>query len=97
VLVVCGTTLELERAILTILLFVGAENNDTNPHEVNYDEVNKTTQRMDEVLYREEIMWLPNPVYLGCRRGIVTPKYFQHKAAARARKNQVKRLRKDDG
>jgi hypothetical protein len=68
-----------------------------NPHEANHEEVNKIRQHMDEVLYREKIMWLQRSRISWLQEGDHNTKYFHRKVAARARKNRVKRLRKDDG
>jgi hypothetical protein len=59
--------------------------------DTNYDEIRKLTQRMDEVLYREQMMilWL--------KEGDQNMKFFHRKPSARAKKNKIKRPKKDDG
>jgi hypothetical protein len=48
-------------------------------------------------LYREEMMWLQRSHISWLQEGDRNTKYFHRKATAKAKKNRVKRLRKDDG
>jgi hypothetical protein len=60
------------------------------------DEAKKLRNRMDELLYREEMMWLQRSRISWLKEGDRNTKFFHHKAAARAKKNRIKRLRDDD-
>jgi hypothetical protein len=53
--------------------------------------------KMDELLYREEIMWLQRSIVALLREGDRNTKFFHKKAAGRAKKNKIKHLRKEDG
>jgi hypothetical protein len=52
-------------------------------------------ERMDELLYREEMMWLQRSRIPS--RGDRNTKYFHQKAVWQARKNHVKSLKRTDG
>jgi hypothetical protein len=52
---------------------------------------------MDELLYREEMMWLQRSRIVWLKEGDRNTKYFHHKVAARAKKNKIKRSKGDDG
>jgi hypothetical protein len=52
---------------------------------------------MDELLYREEMMWLQCSQISWLKEGDRNTKYFHCKAASRAKKNRIKLLRKEDG
>jgi hypothetical protein len=52
---------------------------------------------MDEVLYREEIMWLQRSHTSCLREGDQNMKFFHRKAAGREKKNKIKSLKQDDG
>jgi hypothetical protein len=51
----------------------------------------------DEILYREEMMWLQWSTIAWLREGDWNTKFFYMKAVDRAKKNKTKRLRKEDG
>lgn len=55
------------------------------------------TDRMDELLYREEMMWLQRSQIAWLREGDTNPSYFHRQAVWRARKNKFKKLKRDDG
>lgn len=52
---------------------------------------------LDELLYREEMMWLQRSRIMWLKEGDQNTQYFHRKAVWRARKNLNRRLRKDDG
>jgi hypothetical protein len=60
-------------------------------------EINTLRHRMDELLYREETMWLQCLRIAWLKDGDRNTKYFHKKAAGRAKKNKIKHLRKDNG
>jgi hypothetical protein len=52
---------------------------------------------MEEILHREEMMWLQRSCITWLQEGDRNTKYFHHRAAARAKKNKITKLRKEDG
>jgi DNA replication protein DnaC len=73
------------------------ENLCANSQGTADEEIKRIRQRMDEVLYREEMMWLQRSHISWLQEGDRNTKYFHRKAAARSNKNRIKRLKKDDG
>lgn len=55
------------------------------------------TDRMDELLYREEMMWLQRSHIAWLREGDKNTSYFHRQAVWRARKNKIKKLKNEEG
>jgi hypothetical protein len=60
-------------------------------------EMNALSNHMDELLYREEMMWRQHSRISWLKEGDRNTKFFYHKVAGRAKKNKIKALKKDDG
>jgi hypothetical protein len=54
-------------------------------------------KEMDELLCREEIMWMKRSRIAWLREGDRDTKYFHRRASKRRRKNRIRRLRREDG
>jgi hypothetical protein len=54
-------------------------------------------KEMDELLYREEIMWMQRSRISWLREGDRNTKYFHPRASWRRRKNKVRCLKREDG
>jgi hypothetical protein len=52
---------------------------------------------MDELLYREEMMWLQRSRISWLKEGHSNTTFFHRKAAGRAKKNRIKQLRGNNG
>jgi hypothetical protein len=64
---------------------------------VNQSELEQTQHRMDELLFREEMMWLQRSWIAWLKEGDRNTKYFHRKAMYRAKKNRISKLMADDG
>jgi hypothetical protein len=64
---------------------------------VDRNEMRRVTDRMDELLYREEMMWLQRSRIAWLKEGDKNTRYFHRKAVWRARKNKIKKLKDGDG
>jgi hypothetical protein len=63
----------------------------------NRDKIVEAKRELDEVLYREEMMWLQRSRISWLREGDRNTKYFHRKAMWRGKKNKINRLRRVDG
>jgi hypothetical protein len=52
---------------------------------------------MNELLYKEEMMWLQRARVDWLKEGDRNTKFFHQRAAWRARKNRIRKLRSDSG
>jgi hypothetical protein len=59
----------------------------------NHEEIQRLCRHMDEVLYREEIMWLQRSRVDWLREGDRNTKFFHRRVVGRAKKNAIKVLR----
>jgi hypothetical protein len=60
-------------------------------------EVHRITDRMDELLYREEMMWLQRSRIAWLKEGDQNTSYFHKQAVWRARKIKIKKLKDQEG
>jgi hypothetical protein len=60
-------------------------------------EIRAVTDKMNELLYREEMMWMQRSRIDWLRDGDRNTRFFHSKAVWRARKNRIKKLRDDNG
>lgn len=63
----------------------------------NHEAILETRRELDELLYREEMMWLQRSRITWLKEGDRNTKYFHKQARWCARKNCIKKLKKDDG
>jgi hypothetical protein len=66
----------------------------TNPAEQS--EIRAIADHMDELLYREEMMWLQRSRISSLREGDHNTRFFHMKAKWRAKKNNVRKLKQSD-
>jgi hypothetical protein len=60
-------------------------------------EIESLNRRLDELLLREEIMWRQRSRATWLKHGDQNTRYFHRKATWRAKKNKIRKLKKDDG
>jgi len=57
----------------------------------------ETAKAMNEMLYREEMMWLQRSRINWLKEGDRNTRYFHRKARWRAKKNRIRKLKREDG
>jgi hypothetical protein len=60
-------------------------------------EMRRVADHMNELLYKEEMIWLQRSRVTGLKEGDRNTKYFHQHAVWRARKNYIKKLKDDEG
>jgi hypothetical protein len=60
-------------------------------------EIRAVTDKMNEMLYREEMMWMQRSRVDWLREGDRNTRFFHSKAIWRARKNRIKKLKDEEG
>jgi hypothetical protein len=60
-------------------------------------EVRQATDHMNELLYKEEMLWLQRSRVTWLKEGDRNTRFFHQKAVWRARKNKIKKLKESDG
>ena len=60
-------------------------------------EIRRVSDEMNELLYREEMMWMQRSRIAWIREGDRNTNFFHNKAVWRARKNKVKQIIDEDG
>lgn len=63
----------------------------------NREQILKSKRELDELLYREEMLWLQRSRIMWLKEGDRNTKLFHRKAMWRAKKKKIKKLRRDDG
>jgi hypothetical protein len=61
------------------------------------EEIRNTSDHIDELLYREEMLWLQRSRVAWLKEGDRNTRFFHQKAIWRARKNKVKKLKDSQG
>lgn len=82
-----GRELEKARKHLAMLMEQNADSR----------EIRQASDRMNELLYREEMLWLQRSRISWLKEGDRNTKFFHSKAVWRAKKNRISRLRASDG
>jgi hypothetical protein len=59
-------------------------------------EIRKATDYMQELLYREEMLWMQRSQITWLKEGDRNTRFFHQKAVWRARRNKIKKLKDDD-
>jgi hypothetical protein len=60
-------------------------------------EIRRATDHMQELLYREEMLWLQRSRITWLKEGDRNTRFFHQKAVWRARRNKIKNLKDSDG
>jgi predicted CopG family antitoxin len=61
------------------------------------EEIREVSDYIDELLYREEMLWLQRSRVAWLKEGDRNTKFFHQKAVWRARKNKVKKFKDEQG
>jgi hypothetical protein len=67
-----------------------------NANDDQQVELYRLRTQMNEIIYREEMMWLQRSRIAWLKEGDRNMRFFHMKAAGRVKKNKIKRLRIDD-
>jgi hypothetical protein len=59
--------------------------------------IRRVSDQMNELLYKEEMLWMQRSCINWLKEGDQNTKYFHQKAVWRARKNKIKKLKDGDG
>ncbi|KAM0908155.1 hypothetical protein ACQ4PT_015643 [Festuca glaucescens] len=59
--------------------------------------IRRVSDQMNELLYKEEMLWMQRSRINWLKEGDQNTKYFHQKAVWRARKNKIKKLKDEDG
>jgi hypothetical protein len=59
--------------------------------------IKSINKRLDEILYREELMWLQRSRVQWLREGGRNTSFLHRKASARSKKNRIRKLKRDNG
>ena len=86
-----NVTKEIER-LRSLLEQLEGEDNIGNRAEILQVKIN-----LDELLYREEMMWLQRSRINWLKEGDRNTRYFHRKARWRAKKNRIRKLKREDG
>jgi hypothetical protein len=63
----------------------------------DHREIRQATDHMNELLYKEEMLWIQRSRITWIKEGDRNTRFFHQKAAWRARKNKIKKLKDNEG
>jgi hypothetical protein len=64
---------------------------------VDQKEIRKATDHMNELLYKEELLWIQRSRISWLKEGDKNTRFFRQKAVWRARRNKIKNLKDNEG